>query len=75
MTTPEKFLFVKNAMIAAGFTPAQAEVTFVAGNSVSVTDKEIAEKIVKLTDMLEELDDVQEVYTNADIAEKLMEEL
>jgi transcriptional/translational regulatory protein YebC/TACO1 len=42
---------------------------------VPITDKEIAEKLLKMTDMLEELDDVQEVYSNADIAEAVLAEI
>ena len=38
-------------------------------------DKEAAEKIINLIDALEDLDDVQNVYTNADIAEEIMEQL
>jgi transcriptional/translational regulatory protein YebC/TACO1 len=57
----------------AGIIPVVAEIALTADVNVPVTDKEIAEKIIKLTDMLEDLDDVQEVYTNADIAEELLE--
>lgn len=71
-TSPESFLLVKNAMVKAGLEPAQAEVTFAANINVTVSDKDIAEKILRLTDMLEDLDDVQEVYTNADIAEEIL---
>ena len=75
MTSPDAFLRVKDAMIAAGIKPEQSEVTMAANPKVSVADKEIAEKIVRLTDMLEDLDDVQEVYTNAEIAEEVLEQL
>jgi YebC/PmpR family DNA-binding regulatory protein len=72
---PEKFLSVKTALINAGFTPEQAEITMAAEVSVPITDKELAEKIMRLTDMLEDLDDVQEVYSNADITEEVLAEL
>ena len=58
-----------------GLKPAQAEITMSAIQPVLVQDKEAAEKVIKLTDMLEDLDDVQEVCTNADIAEEIMAEL
>lgn len=74
-TSPENFMIVKNAMIAAGLEPVQAEVTLAAATNVPITDKEIAEKILKLSDMLEDLDDVQEVYSNADITEEVLAEL
>jgi YebC/PmpR family DNA-binding regulatory protein len=72
-TSPDMFLPVKTALNHAGIIPVVAEIALAADVNVPVTDKEIAEKIIKLTDMLEDLDDVQEVYTNADIAEELLE--
>jgi YebC/PmpR family DNA-binding regulatory protein len=74
-TSPEAFLTVKNAMTNAGLTPVQAEVTMAAATNISVTDKDAAEKIMRLSDVLEDLDDVQEVYSNADISEELLAEL
>jgi YebC/PmpR family DNA-binding regulatory protein len=74
-TSPDAFLKVKNAMVAAGLEPVHAEVTMVASTRAPIADKEIAEKIVRLTDMLEDLDDVQEVYSNADIAEEVLAEI
>jgi YebC/PmpR family DNA-binding regulatory protein len=74
-TAPENFLKVKETILAKGINPAQAEVTMAAATYVALTDKEIAEKALKLTDMLEDLDDVQEVYSNADIAEEVLTQL
>lgn len=74
-TTPEAFMRVKTAMARAGLEPVQAEVTLVAATSVAITDKELAEKFMRLNDMLEDLDDVQEVYSNADIAEEVLEQI
>lgn len=65
-TSPAIFEAVKNRMIAAGLTPDHAEVTFVASTEIEL-DKETAEKMLKLQDMLEDLDDVQNVYSNAQI--------
>lgn len=75
ITTPEVFHEVKNAMLQAGFEPAEAEITMIAGTSVAVSDKDIAEKILRLTDMLDDLDDVQEVYSNADISEEVLAQI
>jgi YebC/PmpR family DNA-binding regulatory protein len=75
MTKPENFLQVKKAMQLIGLEPAHAEITMAASVQVPITDKEVADKIMKLTDMLEDLDDTQEVYTNADIAEEVLAEL
>ncbi len=72
---PDAFLHLKKIMLTAGLQPAHAEVTLTATLQIEITDKEIAEKLIKLTDMLEDLDDVQEVYTNADVAEEVLAEL
>lgn len=74
-TSPERFHAIRDAMIAAGFKPDYAETSMIAATYVSVTDKEAAEKLIRLTEMLEELDDVQEVYSNGDIAESILVEL
>ena len=58
----------------AGFTPAHAEVTMIADITVPM-DKEAAEKLLAMIDSLEDLDDVQNVYTNADISGEIMEQL
>jgi YebC/PmpR family DNA-binding regulatory protein len=70
--SPESFLSIKKAMQMIGLHPIQAELTMVAAIQVPVNDKETAEKIVRLIDMLEDLDDVQEVYSNADIIEDIL---
>ncbi|MFO7807902.1 YebC/PmpR family DNA-binding transcriptional regulator [Guyparkeria sp.] len=67
-TTPETYSDVKQAMIDAGLPPEESEVTMRASTSAPV-DGENAEKVVKLIDMLEDLDDVQEVYHNGEIPE------
>ena len=57
---------VKDAMTAAGFTPEQGEVTLRADNDVAVAG-DTAESVRKLLDMLEDMDDVQNVYHNAEL--------
>ncbi len=74
LTTPEDFVSVREAMVAAGFEPEQDEVTMRAENTTPL-DKDDAEKMIRLIDVLEELDDVQEVYSNADIAAEILAEL
>lgn len=74
MTAFEDFQTVKEALVAAGFKPANAEIAMIPSVTVAL-DKEGAEKILGLIDMLEDLDDVQNVYTNADITEEVMEQL
>jgi len=74
LTSPEDFVSVKEAMIAAGFAPEAAEVTMRADNSTPL-DRDNAEKMVRMLERLEDLDDVQDVYSNADISEDFLAEL
>ena len=74
LTSPEDFVSVKEAMIAAGLAPEAAEVTMRADNSTPL-DRDNAEKMVRMLERLEDLDDVQEVYSNADISEDILAEL
>jgi YebC/PmpR family DNA-binding regulatory protein len=74
-TTPTAFIQTKKLLQEAGFSPEQAEITMVAAIDVAINDKDIAEKLLRLSDMLEDLDDVQEVYMNADITEEILAEL
>lgn len=68
ITSPAQFNDVKDALIAAGFTPDNAELTERADNDIAVTG-DVATQVVKLIDWLEDLDDVQDVYHNAEIDE------
>ncbi|MGB1479245.1 MAG: YebC/PmpR family DNA-binding transcriptional regulator [Marinobacter salsuginis] len=74
VTTPEQFLDVKESLVNAGLVPDNAEVTMVPSTRVEL-DRDGAETILKLIDMLEDLDDVQNVYHNADISGEIMESL
>ncbi|GAB3731056.1 YebC/PmpR family DNA-binding transcriptional regulator [Luteimonas pelagia] len=68
LATPDDFAAVRDAMQAAGLAPAQAEVTWRADNDVAVAG-ETAQQVARLLDWLEDLDDVQNVYSNADLGE------
>jgi transcriptional/translational regulatory protein YebC/TACO1 len=74
MTTPETYLAVKDALVTAGFEPDNAEVTLQTTTQAEL-DVETAEKMLRLIDRLEDLDDVQNVYSNADISDEIMEGL
>jgi YebC/PmpR family DNA-binding regulatory protein len=67
LTTPGNFESVRDAMTKAKLPPEHAELTMRADLRIPV-EGETAESLVKLIDVLEDLDDVQQVYTNADIA-------
>ncbi|MBE2210263.1 MAG: YebC/PmpR family DNA-binding transcriptional regulator [Xanthomonadaceae bacterium] len=66
ITAPESFGDVKAAMEAANLAPGFAEVTLRADNDIAV-EGETAEQVLKLLDRLNELDDVQAVYSNAEL--------
>lgn len=66
ITAPDAFQAVKDAMDAAGLSADQSEVTFRADNDIAVQG-DTARQVVKLLDMLEDLDDVQNVYSNAEL--------
>lgn len=65
ITDPSDYAGVYEALVAAGFTPDESEVTMRAEN-LSPVSLEDADKVMRLIERLEELDDTQNVYTNAD---------
>jgi len=67
ITTVDAFSSVKDALQQVNLTPDHAEITMVASTEVSL-DAESSEKLMKLIDALEDLDDVQEVFSNAELA-------
>ena len=74
ITTPETFEEVRATLATKGLTTDTSEVTFNATTSAA-PDKDTAERLLKMIDVLEDLDDVQEVYTNADISDEILEAL
>jgi len=70
-TTAEEYLAVKDALVAGGLEPAASEVAMIPQN-YSELDVDTGEKVLRLVDALEDLDDVTNVYTNADFPEDLM---
>lgn len=66
LTTPADFEVVKNALTAAGLEPEVAEVTMRPENTIALEGDD-ATRMQKLLDVLEELDDVQEIYHNASL--------
>ncbi len=70
---PSMVYDVRDALQAAGFEIESAESTMVAGLQVAVTDADDARKILRIVDAFEDNDDVQDVYSNFDISDELME--
>ena len=64
ITEPGDFLTVKEALLEAGFESEMSELGMVAQNLIEL-DQDASEKVIRLIDHLEDLDDVQNVYTNA----------
>jgi YebC/PmpR family DNA-binding regulatory protein len=71
LTSPEEYLSVKEAMMTAGFESIRSQVTMDAENKAEL-DVKNAEQMLRLIDVLEDLDDIQDVYSNADISEEVM---
>jgi YebC/PmpR family DNA-binding regulatory protein len=70
---PENLTPVREAIEDAGFAVESAELTMVPKTTVEVADEASAKKILRLMDALEENDDVQDVYSNFDIPERVLE--
>jgi YebC/PmpR family DNA-binding regulatory protein len=71
---PEHLSAVREALESAGFTVESAELALIPKTTIEVDDEGQAKKVLRLIDALEENDDVQEVYANFDIAERVLEE-
>jgi len=74
LAEPADFERVRDKMIGKGFEPESAQLTMRASTSAEL-DVKAAGSMVKLLDMLEDLDDVQEVYSNADISDDVLAQI
>ncbi|KAF3977673.1 MAG: YebC/PmpR family DNA-binding transcriptional regulator [Methylococcales symbiont of Iophon sp. n. MRB-2018] len=74
LTSAEEYLIVKEAMITAEFKPVHSELTMQANIKVDLNVKN-GEKMLRLIDVLEDLDDVQDVYSNAEISEQVLKQI
>ncbi|MBF7682435.1 YebC/PmpR family DNA-binding transcriptional regulator [Acinetobacter sp. B5B] len=75
ITTPESFGDVQDALAAAGLKSDNAEVVMSPSTKAEITDVDQAKMILKMIDMFDDLDDVQNVYTNVDIPDHILEQL
>jgi YebC/PmpR family DNA-binding regulatory protein len=73
VSAPEALTTVREAVEDAGFTVDSAELTMVPKTTVEVADESSAKKVLRLIDQLEENDDIQDVYANFDIPERVLE--
>ena len=74
-TNPKDFLKIKQGLEAQGLKAERAEITLVPMMFAAIADKDQADKLIKLVDLLEDLDDVQAVFSNADIADEILSTL
>lgn len=75
ITSPEVFMEVKEGLEAQGIKLEDADIVMLPENSVEINDLDTAAKIIKLVDLLEDHDDVQNVYTNMSIPDEIMDKL
>jgi YebC/PmpR family DNA-binding regulatory protein len=74
-TEPSAVYEVREALAAAGFTIESADTPLVSDNLVPLTASDEARKVLRIVEALEDNDDVQDVFSNADIPEPLLQEL
>lgn len=74
-TEPKDLFAVKKSLEGGGLAIDSAELTYVAVNEAPITESEKAEKIIKVIDSLEELDDIVNVHANADFSKEVLESL
>jgi YebC/PmpR family DNA-binding regulatory protein len=72
VTSVENFQKIVEGLETAGFKSLNAELTRLPENSIEITDSKIANQILKLLDKIEEHDDVQNVYSNFDISDEIL---
>jgi YebC/PmpR family DNA-binding regulatory protein len=75
ITEPSVVYEVRDVLVAAGIEVQSAESTMVSSTVIEVTDPSDAQQVLRIMDMLEDNDDVQDVYANFDIAESIMQEV
>lgn len=72
---PENLVKVKDGLTSEGYLVTSAEVIKESTNTIKVTDESQAKSVLKLIETLEDLDDVQKVYSNFDINLEIMEKV
>ena len=70
-----EFMNVKENLEKEGFLIESAELTMIPENNVEITDEEMATKVLKLYEALEENEDVQNIYANFEISDEIMEKI
>lgn len=74
LTDPANFQEVLSALTEAGYKYEEAEITMIPENKVEITDVDTAKKVLALYETLEDIEDVNDVYSNFEISDEIMEE-
>lgn len=72
-TDPKEFAKVRDSLKEQGLQITDAELTFIPQNTIEITDKDTAGKILRMMEALEDLDDVTNTYVNFDISDEILE--
>ncbi|MEZ6005711.1 MAG: YebC/PmpR family DNA-binding transcriptional regulator [Planctomycetota bacterium] len=72
---PTDFLAIKGALEGAGLTLLSAETGYLPDTTAAITDKDVAKRVLKLIDSLEDNEDVQNVYANYEMPDEWLDEL
>lgn len=75
ITSPEVFMEVKEGLEGQGIKLEDADVVMLPENTVDINDADTAARVIKLVDLLEDHDDVQNVYTNMSIDDEILEQM
>ena len=75
LTSPTDFEIVSEEISKAGINLDDSDITFISDTISEINDKDQAKKIMNFIESLEELDDVQNVYSNFDISEDIAKEI
>jgi len=73
LTAPTEFMAVVDALTAAGIEPAGSELVFMPDTEIPISDRSRAESLIRFTELLEDLDDVQNVYPNFNIDDDILD--
>ena len=75
ITSPEAFMEVKEGLEGQGIKLEDADVVMLPENTVEINDADTAARVIKLVDLLEDHDDVQNVFTNMSISDEILEQM
>lgn len=75
VTSPDAFMEIRDALEQEGIPMEQADIVLLPENNVEINTEELAAKVIKLIELLEDHDDVQNAYSNASIPDEILEKM